>query len=68
MFERILQEIDRHCAQCTGDCKKYDCVIYRINQIITANIDVAVVDIDEFFETEKKNQISIFDVVGGDDF
>lgn len=65
MFEKIIQEIDRHCSECTGECKKYDCVIYRINQIITASIDITPVDIDEFFETENKNQMSMFDMFGG---
>lgn len=64
MFEKIEQEINRSCFQCKdrNQCKKYDCVVYRIIKIISTDVEITDIDIDEFFEPTNKNQISIFDL------
>lgn len=64
MFEKIEQEIKKCCFQCKNkdDCKKYDCFVYRIIKIMSTDVEISNVDIDEFFEPENKNQMSIFDL------
>ena len=64
MFEKIEQEISKCCSLCDHkeQCKKYDCFIYRIIKIISTDVEISKIDIDEFFEPENKDQISIFDL------
>lgn len=66
MFEKIEQEINRCCFQCKdkGQCKKYNCFVYRIIKIMSTDIEISDINIDDFFESENKNQISIFDLEG----
>ena len=69
MWEKINNEIKNHCSQCPEkeNCLKQKCVVYRIKNITLAIFDSSKINIDDFFETEDKKQISIFDLVGGDE-
>ena len=64
MFEKIETEINKECSRCKEKncCKKYECFVYRMIKIMSTDTEITNIDIDEFFETENKNQISIFDV------
>lgn len=64
MFEKIEDEIKRTCSQCKDNekCKKYECFVYRIIKILSSDVEITEIDIDEFFEPVNKNQISIFDI------
>ena len=64
MFEKIEQEITKCCFQCKDrdQCKKYDCFVYRIIKIMSTDVEISNIDIDDFFEPENKNQISLFDL------
>lgn len=64
MFEKIENEINRCCSRCKDkeQCKKYDCFVYRIIKIMSTDVEITEINIDEFFEPENKDQISIFDL------
>lgn len=64
MFDDIEKELLRQCedCKCKLDCKKDICVVYRILHIMTASdIAVSKINIDDFFETGNKDQITIFE-------
>lgn len=64
MFDKIEQEIKRCCFHCKDNerCKEYECFVYRIIKIMSSDVEISNIDIDEFFEPENKDQISIFDL------
>lgn len=63
MLQKIENEINRHCYQCSmkDNCNNYDCIAFRIKNIVKSTFDSSNIDIDEFFEKEDKSQTSIFD-------
>lgn len=69
MFQKIEDEINKHCKNCPqcNDCIKCQCIVYRIRNILHSIFDPSKINIDDFFENEDKKQISIFDLVGGDE-
>lgn len=64
MFEKIDEEIRKCCLYCkySNQCKKYDCFTYRIKKIISSDDEITEINIDDFFEPENKNQISLFEI------
>lgn len=69
MFQKIEDEINNHCQVCPtkNECPKNQCVVYRIKNRLHSIFNPSKINIDDFFETEDKKQISIFDLVGGDE-
>lgn len=69
MFQKIEDEINKQCQNCpqNNDCIKRQCVVYRIKILLHSVFNPSKINIDDFFETEDKKQISIFDLVGGDE-
>lgn len=69
MFQKIMDEISNHCQKCPENsvCMKGKCVVYRIKSCLHSVFDPSSVNIDDFFEPEDKSQISVFDLLGGDE-
>lgn len=63
MWDKINKEIQSHCSQCPRKeaCFKNKCVVYRIKSLTLAIFDSSKINIDEFFEKENNNQVSLFD-------
>ena len=62
MIEEIEKECERQCEGCNEkECKRNNCVIYRIKKIIEYDDEITTIDIDDFFEKTNKGQLNIFD-------
>lgn len=69
MFQKITTEISNHCQICSenNECLKNDCVVFRIKKHLHSVFDPSKINIDDFFESEEENQISVFDLLEGDE-
>lgn len=63
MLQKIENELNRYCNQCSmkNNCKNYECIAFRIKNIVLSTFDGSKINIDDFFESEDKKQVSIFD-------
>lgn len=63
MVEEIEKELQEQCDKCKkNECEMMECFIYRIKQYIQFNEEDTKFNIDDFFEKEDKNQMTIFDM------
>jgi hypothetical protein len=69
VFQKITTEIINHCQICSenNDCLKNDCVVYRIKNYLHSVFNPSRINIDDFFEPEEKNQITLFDFFEDDE-
>lgn len=67
MLSEIEDELMKTCNTCSyrDNCKKINCLAYRILKIITLDSEVTNINIDDFFQEDDKEQVSLFDI-GGD--
>lgn len=69
MFQKIEDEINDYCRDCpqNSDCHNHQCLAYRIKIRLYSVFNPSEINIDDFFDHEVQQQISMFDFVGGDE-
>lgn len=66
LMDNITKELDGTCAACKGECRGVQCVVYRLNSIITAHdLEIARLNINDFFEDHGPEQMHLFTEVFG---
>lgn len=66
MWEKINNEIKAYRKQCPkkDSCIGVECIVYRIKNLTLGIFDPSKINIDDFFESSDKVQISFFDDLG----